>query len=400
MGPDGTVYIIINFIISIVLSLYIAALIKSRDCTDSKTGIIPTLVSALLMFATNFGILCGYSIKGLDAVWQFAVAAVFVAIGCLVPLCVGLAKWENLASLCRTLHPTMAILNCTVTFFITLPVRVIFALFRIDAETEVTQEDVMELVEDASDEVIDDEQKEMIENIFEFGGLTAGDVMTHRTAVFAVDGNECCVDVIEKLKTEGFSRVPVYQGSIDTITGVLFAKDLLGVLGNEAKLYAPVKDLARSTMFVPASCPADQLLMQFKANHRQLAVVVDEYGGTSGIVTMEDILEEIVGNIQDEYDHEEEMFQKIDENTIICKAAFDIEEALELFGFDRETAEIADADFDTVGGLIMHLLARIPEQDEQAVVDYKGIRFTVLEVADRRIIRVKAEKLPPAENEE
>ena len=146
-------------------------------------------------------------------------------------------------------------------------------------------------------------------------------------------------------------------------------------------------------MFVPKSCLANDLLVQFKLKRMQMAVVVDEYGGTSGIITMEDILEEIVGNIQDEYDNEEEEFQKIDDNTVVCLASADIEDAFEALGMEEITGDMEDEGYETVGGLIINRLARIPEQGEEASVEYMGVKFTALEVADRRIVKVRAEKI-------
>lgn len=400
MDPDGTVYLLINFIISVVLCLYIAALQRDEDNGDNTIGIAPSIVSAIVLFIVNLGFAAYYALPKFSLPWKCVLGALFVFLGVFLPYCTGLAKHEKLNGLRIIMKPVTTVLNCTVTFIITLPIKAVFKIFKLNTETEVTQEDVMELVEDASDDIIDDDQKEMIENIFQFGDLTAGEIMTHRTEVFAVNGESSCADVIQEIKAEGFSRIPVYSDTIDTVTGILFVKDLLGVIGNEEKLNLPVNSIARKAMFVPKSCPADELLVQFKSKRIQMAIVVDEYGGTSGIVTMEDILEEIVGNIQDEYDNEEEEFHKIDENTIICNASYDIEDAMELFGYDEELAEIADADYDTVGRLIMNKLARIPEEGEKAVVEYLGIRFTVLEVADRRIIKVKAERLLQQETEE
>jgi len=312
---------------------------------------------------------------------------------------VGLAMHEKLGAVKKMLSPVLAVLNYTVTLVITAPIVVIFRLFKLETVEEATQEDVMELVEDVSEDIIDDEQKEMIENIFELGEQTVNDIMTHRTEVFAVNQEDSCGEVIEKIKDEGFSRIPVYNETIDTITGILYVKDLLGVIGDEEKLSQPVKTLARKAMFVPKSCLADDLLVQFKLKRTQLAVVVDEYGGTSGIVTMEDVLEEIVGNIQDEYDDEEEEFRKIDENTIVGKASIEIEEAFEALGLEDVAAELEDEGYDTVGGLIINKLARIPEQGEKASVEFMGVKFTALEVADRRIIKIKAEKLEDTDEE-
>lgn len=399
MDPDGTIYFLICFIISIVVCLYIAAARRNEDIDEFEIGVSKSFVSAVLLYIADLAVFAGLVMPQLSLQWKCIFGALFVFLGTFVPYCVGLAKYEKLGAVEKLLKPVLTVLNYTVSLIVTAPIILIFRLFKLETENEATQEDVMELVEDVSEDIIDDEQKEMIENIFELGEQTVNDIMTHRTEVFAVNQEDSCGDVIEKVKDEGFSRIPVYNETIDTITGVLYVKDLLGVIGDEEKLSQPVKNLARKAMFVPKSCLADDLLVQFKLKRTQLAVVVDEYGGTSGIVTMEDVLEEIVGNIQDEYDDEEEEFRKIDDNTIICKASIEIEEAFEALGMEEVAETIEDEGYDTVGGLIINKLARIPEQGENASVEFMGIKFTALEVADRRIVRVKAEKLEKTEEE-
>jgi len=379
--------------------LYIAAARRSDEIEDFEIGVSKNFVSAVLLFMADLGIFAGLVMPKFNLQWKCIYGALFVFLGTFVPYCVGLAMHEKLGAVKKMLSPVLAVLNYTVTLVITAPIVVIFRLFKLETVEEATQEDVMELVEDVSEDIIDDEQKEMIENIFELGEQTVNDIMTHRTEVFAVNQEDSCGEVIEKIKDEGFSRIPVYNETIDTITGILYVKDLLGVIGDEEKLSQPVKTLARKAMFVPKSCLADDLLVQFKLKRTQLAVVVDEYGGTSGIVTMEDVLEEIVGNIQDEYDDEEEEFRKIDENTIVGKASIEIEEAFEALGLEDVAAELEDEGYDTVGGLIINKLARIPEQGEKASVEFMGVKFTALEVADRRIIKIKAEKLEDTDEE-
>ena len=393
MDPDGTVYFLINIIISVFVCLYIAGTRRSEEIDDFEIGVSKDMVSAIFLYMANMGVFVSLVMPMLTLQLKCIYGALFVFLGTFVPYCVGLALHQKMGGVKKLLTPVITILNYTVTLIITLPVVAVFRIFKLKTEIEATQEDIMELVEDVSEDIIDEEQKEMIENIFELGEITVSEIMTHRTEVFAVDGEDSCREVIEKMKEEGFSRIPVYSGTIDTIVGILYAKDLLDVLGDEEKLAAPVGEIARKAMFVPKSCIADDLLVQFKLKRTQIAVVVDEYGGTSGIVTMEDILEEIVGNIQDEYDNEEEEFRKIDDNTIECVASLDVEDAFEALGLE-ETAEMMDDDgYDTVGGLIINKLARIPEQGEEATVEHMGARFTVLEVADRRIIKVKAERL-------
>ena len=276
-----------------------------------------------------------------------------------------------------------------------LPVHIIFGLFKLNAEDEVTAQDVMDLVEDAHEDVIDDERKEMIENIFELDDMTAGDIMTHRTDVFAFNGKDKCADIVEQAVESGFSRIPVYDGTIDTIAGILYTKDLLTVVGDDEKLAQPVKTYVRKAMFVPEACAARELLVQFKLTRNQMAVVVDEYGGTSGIITMEDILEEIVGNIQDEYDDEEEMCSQNEDGSYTCNASMELEDLLELFDIEVDEEELEEEDFDSIGGLIIDRLGRIPSSEEAASVEYKGLVFIVTDVADRRILKVKVERKYP-----
>ncbi|MEG1049312.1 MAG: hemolysin family protein [Oscillospiraceae bacterium] len=391
MDPDGTIYFLISTAINFILCLYIAAVRRQEEYEDYAIGVSKSLISSALLFMVNFGVLVYFILPKFDVVWQCVMGALFVFIGTLLPYCIGLAQYDKLEKLVKLLSPIMVILNYT------LPVVAIFKIFKLDTQTKVTQKDVMDLVEDAEDDIIDDEQKEMIENIFELDGTTVGEIMTHRTEVFAVSEDATCLDILDQTKEEGFSRIPVYSGTIDTISGVLYAKDLLAVIGDQSLLNAPVKTFARKPMFVPESCHANDLLVQFKVKRMQMAVVVDEYGGTSGIITMEDILEEIVGNIQDEYDNEEEEYHSVDENTIVCKASFDIDDAFDSLGLDLP--EDLEEDFDTVGGLIIDRLARIPEQTERAQVEYRGVLFTVLEVADRRIVKVQAEKITGEEEQ-
>lgn len=399
MDPDGTIYFIVNFIISVLACLYIAGTRRSEEIDDFEIGISKDMISAIFLYMANMAFFVSLVIPKFTLQQKCIYGALFVFLGTFVPYCVGLALHKKMGAVKKLLTPVIIVLNYTVSLVISLPVVAVFRIFKLKTEIEATQEDVMELVEDVSEDIIDEEQKEMIENIFELGEITVNDIMTHRTEVFAVNQEDSCAEVIEKVKDEAFSRVPVYNETIDTITGILYLKDLLGVLDDGEKLCQPIKYLARKAMFVPKSCLADDLLVQFKLKRTQLAVVVDEYGGTSGIVTMEDILEEIVGNIQDEYDDEEEEFHKINESTIICKASIEIEEAFEVLGMAEAVEEMEDEGYDTVGGLIINKLARIPEKGEKASVEFMGVRFTALEVADRRIVKVKAEILPKTEEE-
>ncbi len=279
-----------------------------------------------------------------------------------------------------------------------LVLRIIFWVKK-HREKDVTQEDVLELMDTAEEQdVIDENQREMISNIVELEEVTAADVMTHRMDLTAVPESTTLAEAARIATEEGRSRLPVYQKTLDNITGMLYIKDLLFLVQDPAGAENPVREHMRSVMFVPESCRAGELLLDFKRKHTQIAVVVDEYGGTSGLVTMEDILEEIVGNIQDEFDDEEEELAPC-EDGYLCDGALTLDEVFKAFDMERPEPE-EDEDFETVSGLITHVLGRIPEPGEPVEQDYGGLHFQVLQVESRRIAKVKCTRLPEMESEE
>ena len=174
------------------------------------------------------------------------------------------------------------------------------------AKEHVTEEDILHLVNAGNENgVIEEQQREMINNIFEFDDIPISDVMTHRKELVAIDVKMAIADVVKLAQDEKYSRMPVYQDNIDNIIGVLNAKDLLGLIGRQDISGYGVRYFMREALFVPETAKCDDVLSEMSRQKAQMAIVVDEYGGTAGVVCMEDILEEIVGNIQDEYDEEE-----------------------------------------------------------------------------------------------
>lgn len=264
---------------------------------------------------------------------------------------------------------------------------------------QVTEEDLYEMVDDADEQdLIDENQKAMITNIFDLGEVTAGDIMTHRMDMVAVDETASCRSVIAAAVESGNSRLPVFRKTVDEIVGVLYVKDLLCLFDEPAALDGPVSRFVRKVMFVPESRPAGQLLLDFRRERTMIAIVVDEYGGTAGLVSMEDILEEIVGDIQDEYDDEEaELVAQGDGYAV--DGAIDLSDVFEAFGMEcPEMGE--DEEFDTPGGLIIDRLGRIPEEGEKAAVEWGGLRFEVLKAGERRVQRVLCTRLPETGEEE
>ncbi len=262
-----------------------------------------------------------------------------------------------------------------------------------DEET-VTEEEIRMMVDVGGEKgVIEDVQKEMINNIFEFDDLDAGDTMTHRTDMVAVEVNDSLQDVLDVSVENGYSRIPVYEDDQDNIIGIVYIKDLLEFVGKELP-DKTLRDFMRKPLYVPESKVCGDLFKEMTEKRTQMAVVVDEYGGTAGIVTLEDIIEAIVGNIQDEYDDEDEEISKIDETTFTIDGVTNLEEVEELTG-----VEIPQGSYDTLAGFIIKNLGFLPQKGEIYEVIYENLKFTVLDVDERRIEKVRVEISPKEEEE-
>ena len=235
----------------------------------------------------------------------------------------------------------------------------------------------------------------MINNIFEFDDIDAGDIMTHRTEVSAVEVNDPVHEVVEVAHKEGYSRIPVYEESLDKIIGIVYIKDLIGYIGSSLPKQESLRKVMREPFFVPESMKCGLLFKEMTARRTQMAVVVDEYGGTAGIVTLEDLVESIVGNIQDEYDNEEEEFSVIDETTFTVDGTTSIDEVNEHVGVN-----LPEDEYDTIGGFVISLLGYLPKDGEMNELDYENLHFTILNLEDKRIGKLKVEIRPVEKDEE
>ena len=267
-----------------------------------------------------------------------------------------------------------------------------------DSADIVTEEEIRLLV-DAGNETggIEESQREMINNIFSFDDVPVSDVMTHRKDITAVPADATASETAKIAIQEGFSRIPVYENQIDTILGVVLVKDLLPFVGKAED--GKVSELMREALFVPDSAKCRDVFQQMRREKTQLAIVSDEYGGTAGMVTMEDLLEEIVGNIQDEYDNEEAEITEISQGVFSIAGSADPEDILPRLGVKFEP----DDAYDTMSAFVVHLLGRIPEEGERSSAEQDGVRYTLLSYEDNWISRIQAELIPqkekPAEEE-
>ncbi len=259
------------------------------------------------------------------------------------------------------------------------------------AEPENVTEEEIRMMVDVGEEkgVIEESQKEMINNIFEFDDTSVDEIMTHRTDVVAVEITDSIDDAVKVAVEEGFSRIPVFEEDLDNIVGVIYVKDLLPYVGSKIPSDHTLAQKMREVYFVPESKNCRDLFTEMTEKRVQLAVVVDEYGGTAGIVTMEDLIETIVGSIQDEYDDEAEDIEQLSENVFTVEGVIDLDELSEKLGRD-----LPKGDYDTLAGMIMAKLGYIPKEGEHPSVEAAYTLFTVEEVDERRIEKVRVEKLP------
>lgn len=249
-----------------------------------------------------------------------------------------------------------------------------------------TEDEIMSLVDAGAESgEIETSSVEMINNIFEFGDLKISDVMTHRVNIAAVEEGVSTDDIVYLALEEGFSRIPVYRESIDNIVGIILVKDLLCLIGNENSENYTAKDFIRQVSIIPESCPCDEAFKQLTENKSGMAVAIDEYGGTAGLVTVEDLIESVMGNIQDEYDDEEVSIKQLGKDKYQIEGDCDPEEVLELFGYELPE----DHEYDTIGGFVTDLLGYIPEDTEKTPhTDYEDLRFVVTEVGDNCISKI------------
>ena len=337
--------------------------------------------------------------EGLALLTVTAVVALFtILFGELVPKVIGLGRPEPVALLlgrlvdltARLFGPLVAFLTA-ITNFVTRPLGIVPG-----EEANITAEEFRLLVERSGDTgVLEAEEEQMIHAVIELGDRRIHEVMVPRIDIDAVDVETNFREVIDKMTEAGHSRLPVYEESIDNVVGILYAKDLLRFLKGEDRRPS-LRELLRTPYFAPESMTVDDLLHELQRRKVHIAIVLDEFGGTAGLVTIEDLLEEIVGEIQDEYDVEEPLVVKLSDNESRIDGRADIDDLVELYDLQLDEGELEQ--FDTVGGLVFHRLGGVPHVGDVVSVD--GLTLTVESTDGRRVGKVLAVRAPGAQNAE
>lgn len=273
------------------------------------------------------------------------------------------------------------------------PVSKLFGVQLFKDIEDVTEEEIISMVNEGHEQgVLLASEAEMIQNIFEFGDKEAKDIMTHRKNILAINGEDTFLQVLDYVTENNYSRYPVYLEDIDNIIGILHIKEMLKLCRREElyeKSIKDIKELIRETKFIPETRNINTLFANMQSEKNHLMIVIDEYGQTAGIVALEDIVEEIVGNIEDEHDEEEQMIERFVDGSFIMDGLTPLEEAFEVLGVTKSE----EHQFETLNGLLISFIGHIPIEDEHISTEAYGYRFEVQEVENKLIKKVKIKKV-------
>ncbi len=383
-----------SFLSTIQIGVTLAGFLTSASAADNFSDPLATWIQGLLNLQSPTAISI---INGVSLVLVTIIISYFsLVLGELVPKKIAMQKSEAISF---RVVGILLFVKSFLKFFVKLlsaSTNIVLKILRIDPnanEEHVTEEDIRMMADVAEEKgAIESSQKDMIINVFEFDDIVAADVMTHRTDICAVDKSDSLDFLLKEAIENGYSRLPVFDEDIDNIVGIVYVKDLLRYVGKQMPNDSDIIDkFMRPAYFVPESKRCGDLFQEMTAKHIQMSIVVDEYGGTAGLVTIEDLLESIVGNMQDEYDNETEDIEVIGNDMFTMDGTTDIEEVEEILG-----VELPEGEYDTLGGMIMSMLGRVPVEGENASVETCGYIFTIKSVEDKRIERVQVEKDPNA----
>lgn len=373
-----------EFLATIQIGITLAGFLSSAFASDAFADILaPALYKIFPMISIQV-------FKGISIVLITIILSFFTLVfGELVPKRLAMKYYEKIAFSSIGIIRFLSIITLPFVKVLSSVTNFISKLFGISENEEevVTEEEIKMMIDEGEEKgTIQQEEKEMIHNIFEFNDITVSEVMTHRTDVYAIEIDSEINDIIKELDDYKYSRIPVYEETIDNIKGVLFVKDLLKYL--HGKKAIKIKNIMREAYFVSENKPINELFKNLQKNKMQMAIVVDEYGGTAGIVTMEDLLEEIVGNIFDEYDDFENDYTKIDDNTFLINGSVSINDLKKILKID-----LPEGDYETLSGYLIDLLGRLPKDNETPIIETKQVNYKIEKSEDKRIVLVKACKI-------
>ena len=369
-----------KFLATIQIGITLAGFLSSAFASDAFADKLAPVLNSWMPFLSL------QAWRGISIILITIILSFFTLVfGELVPKRLAMKYYEKISYATIGVIRGISIITAPFVKLLTFSTNMVSKIFGVgEAEEEVVTEEEIKMMIDEGEEkgTIERGEKQLLNNVFEFNDIIVSEVMTPRTEMYAIDINSDINDTLDEIDEFKYSRIPVYEDNIDDIKGILFVKDILKPLKDNKKV--DIRKLIREPYFVPESKDIDELFKEMQQNKVQIAIAIDEYGGTAGLITMEDIIEELVGNIFDEYDDEEIDYKKIDENTYILSGTITSYELKKIFDI-----ELPEGDYETLSGYLIDKLGRIPDEDEHPVIEDEHLTYKVEEIDDKRIKYVK-----------
>lgn len=369
-----------KFLATIQIGITLAGFLSSAFASDAFAGMLAPVLNEWMPFISI-------------ATWQNISIVIITIIlsfftlvfGELVPKRLAMKYYEKISFATIGVIKGISVVTAPFVKLLTWSTNLVSRIFGVGEQEEeiVTEEEIKMMVNQGEEKgSIEENEKELINNVFEFNDIIASEIMTYRTDIYAIEMNEDIYGILDEIDEYKYSRIPVYEETIDDIKGILFLKDILKLVSTRKEF--KIADIMREAYFVPESKPIDEIFEELQANKMQMAIVVDEYGGTAGLLTMEDILEELVGNIFDEYDDVEVEYKRLDDNTYLIDGSVSLYEMKKILDI-----ELPEGDYETLSGYLIEKLGRLPEEDEHPVIEDEHLTYKIEEYEDRRIKWVK-----------
>lgn len=369
-----------KFLATIQIGITLAGFLSSAFASDAFAGMLAPVLNEWMPFISI-------------ATWQNISIVIITIIlsfftlvfGELVPKRLAMKYYEKISFATIGVIKGISVVTAPFVKLLTWSTNLVSKIFGVGEQEEeiVTEEEIKMMVNQGEEKgSIEENEKELINNVFEFNDIIASEIMTYRIDIYAIEMNEDIYGILDEIDEYKYSRIPVYEETIDDIKGILFLKDILKLVSTRKEF--KIADIMREAYFVPESKPIDEIFEELQANKMQMAIVVDEYGGTAGLLTMEDILEELVGNIFDEYDDVEVEYKRLDDNTYLIDGSVSLYEMKKILDI-----ELPEGDYETLSGYLIEKLGRLPEEDEHPVIEDEHLTYKIEEYEDRRIKWVK-----------
>lgn len=369
-----------KFLATIQIGITLAGFLSSAFASDAFAGMLAPVLNEWMPFISI-------------ATWQNISIVIITIIlsfftlvfGELVPKRLAMKYYEKISFATIGVIKGISVVTAPFVKLLTWSTNLVSKIFGVGEQEEeiVTEEEIKMMVNQGEEKgSIEENEKELINNVFEFNDIIASEIMTYRTDIYAIEINEDIYGILDEIDEYKYSRIPVYEETIDDIKGILFLKDILKLVSTRKEF--KIADIMREAYFVPESKPIDEIFEELQANKMQMAIVVDEYGGTAGLLTMEDILEELVGNIFDEYDDVEVEYKRLDDNTYLIDGSVSLYEMKKILDI-----ELPEGDYETLSGYLIEKLGRLPEENEHPVIEDEHLTYKIEEYEDRRIKWVK-----------